>query len=195
MTTASISKKQALAYAVAGAAVLGTTATAQADFSGPYDHANWTFDQAGDSSFSSTLTTLTLTGSDDGTTNNAFTSYSIAADADGTVSFDWNYSSNDEGGYDYGGFYINGAFTTLAFNSTQGSGTFSANVLQGDRIGFWVFSVDSRGPTNAPPGDYSGVLDISNFSGPVAVPEPGSLGLLALGTVGGALGFRRRRRS
>jgi hypothetical protein len=38
-------------------------------------------------------------------------------------------------------------------------------------------------------------LNISNFSGPVAIPEPGSLGLLALGTVGGALGFRRRRRS
>ena len=187
MTTASISKKQALAYAVAGAAVLGTTATAQADFSGPYDHANWTFDQAGDSSFSSTLTTLTLTGSDDGTTNNAFTSYSIAADANGTVSFDWDYSSIDTGGYDYGGFYVNGAFTTLAFNSTQGGGTFSTNVSQGDTIGFWVFSGDSL--------FGAGVLNISNFSGPVAIPEPGSLGLLALGTVGGALGFRRRRRS
>jgi hypothetical protein len=187
MTTASISKKQALAYAVAGAATLGTTATAQADFSGPYDHANWTFTQAGNSSFASTLTTLTLTGSSNGTTFNALTTYSIAADADGTVSFDWDYTSNDTGGYDYGGFYVNGAFTTLAFNSTQGNGTFSTNVSQGDNIGFWVFSVDSI--------SGAGVLNISNFSGPVAVPEPGSLGLLALGTVGGALGFRRRRRS
>ena len=41
----------------------------------------------------------------------------------------------------------------------------------------------------------AGVLEITNFSGPVAVPEPGSLGLLALGTVGGVLGLRRRRRS
>ncbi len=187
MTTASISKKQALAYAVAGAATLGATATAQADFSGPYDHANWTFTQAGDSSFSSTLSTLTLTGSNDGTTNNALTTYTIAADADGVVSFDWDYSSFEYGGYDYGGFTLNGAFTTLAFNSTQGGGTFSTNVSAGDEIGFWVFSVDS--------GFGAGVLDISNFSGPVGVPEPGSLGLLALGTIGGVVGFRRRRRS
>jgi hypothetical protein len=185
MTTASISKKQALAYAVAGAAALGTTATAQADFSGPYDHANWTFTQAGNSSFSATLTTLTLNGSSNATTFNALTTYSIAADASGTVSFNWNYSSNDTGGYDYAGFYINGAFTTLAFNSTQGSGSISRTVNQGDDIGFWVFSVDS---VNAP-----GILNISNFSGPVGIPEPGSLGLLALGTIGGALSFRRRR--
>lgn len=187
MTTASISKKQALAYAVAGAAALGSTATAQADFSGPYDHANWTFTQAGDSSFSATLTTLTLTGSNNGTTFNAQTTYLIAADADGVVSFDWNYESTDVGGYDYGGFYLNGVFTTLAFNSTQRSESFSANVLQGDLFGFYVFSVDSQ--------FGAGVMNISNFSGPVAIPEPGSLGLLALGTLGGAVGFRRRRRS
>lgn len=193
MTTASISKKQALAYAVAGAAALSTTATAQADFSGPYDHANWSFTQAGDSSFSATLTTLTLNGSDNRATFNALTTYSIAADASGTVSFNWNYSSNDTGGYDYGGFYINGAFTTLAFNSTQGSGSISRTVNQGDTIGFWVFSVDSGKPPTAPNGNYAGVLNISNFSGPVGIPEPGSLGLLALGTIGGALSFRRRR--
>lgn len=187
MTTASISTKQALAYAVAGAATLGATATAQADFSGPYDHANWTFTQAGDSSFSATLTTLTLTGSNNGLTFNAVTQYGIAADADGTVSFDWNYSSVDSFNFDYAGFYLNGAFTTLAFNSTPGGGSFSTSVNQGDLFGFWVLSNDSTGGP--------GILDISNFSGPVAIPEPGSLGLLALGTVGGALGFRRRRRS
>jgi hypothetical protein len=187
MTTASISGKQALAYAVAGAAALGAPAIAQADFSGPYDHANWTFTQAGNSSFSANLTTLVLTGSNNGSTLNAQTEYTIAADASGTVSFDWDYSSVDSLNWDYGGFSVNGVFTTLAFNSTAGTGNFSTAVNAGDVIGFWVFSQDST--------FGAGVLEITNFSGPVAVPEPGSLGLLALGTVGGALGLRRRRRS
>jgi len=187
MTTASISGKQALAYAVAGAAALGAPAIAQADFSGPYDHANWTFTQAGNSSFSANLTTLVLTGSNNGSTLNAQKEYTIASDASGTVSFDWDYSSVDSLNWDYGGFSVNGVFTTLAFNSTAGTGNFSTAVNAGDIIGFWVFSQDST--------FGAGVLEITNFSGPVAVPEPGSLGLLALGTVGGALGLRRRRRS
>ena len=187
MTTASISGKQALAYAVAGAAALGAPAIAQADFSGPYDHANWTFTQAGNSSFTANLTTLVLTGSNNGSTLNAQTEYTIAADASGTVSFDWDYSSIDSLNWDYGGFSVNGVFTTLAFNSTAGTGNFSTAVNAGDIIGFWVSSQDST--------LGAGVLEITNFSGPVAVPEPGSLGLLALGTVGGALGLRRRRRS
>jgi hypothetical protein len=187
MTTASISGKQALAYAVAGAAALGAPAIAQADFSGPYDHANWTFTQAGNSSFTANLTTLVLTGSNNGSTLNAQTEYTIAADASGTVSFDWDYSSIDSLNWDYGGFSVNGVFTTLAFNSTAGTGNFSTAVNAGDIIGFWVFTQDSL--------NGGGNLTITNFSGPVAVPEPGSLGLLALGTVGGALGLRRRRRS
>jgi hypothetical protein len=190
MTTATVFGKQALAYAVAGAAALGSPAIVQADFSGPYDHANWTFTQVGDSSFTATLTTLTLTGPNDGdgTPNLDITTlYTIAADASGTVSFDWNYSSTDIGDYDNGGFTRNGVRTTLANNDTQSSGSFSTSVNAGDIIGFFVFSDDAAfGP---------GVLAITNFSGPVAVPEPGSLGLLALGTVGGVLGLRRRRRS
>ena len=178
-------KKHALAYAVAGAAVLGSCATAEADFIGPYIHPNWTWTPAGDSSNLGTLTTFQLTGSNDLVTLNATALYTIAAAASGNVSFDWNYSSPDVNQYDFGGFYLNGVFTTLAFNSTQGIGTFSSPLIAGDTFGFFVTSADSEfGP---------GVLDISNFIGPMAVPEPGPLGLLAVGTLGGVLALRRRR--
>jgi hypothetical protein len=181
--TAPTSKKHALAYAVAGAAAMGATATVEADFVGPYDHSNWTFTPAGDGSTVTSTTNLTLIGSNNGVAGTS--TYTIAAAASGTVSFDWSYSSSDVANWDYGGFYLNGVFTTLAFNSTQGGGSFSTSVGSGDTFGFWVHSRDgSFGP---------GVLDVSNFNGPLAIPEPGTLGLLALGAVAGSLGFRRRR--
>ncbi len=178
--------KHALAYAVAGAAVLGTSATAEADFIGPYIHPNWTYTPGGDSSNTGTIATFQLIGSNDGTGPDTAL-YTIAASAGGTVSFDWNYSSGDSGNYDFGGFYLNGVFTTLANNASQGAGTFSTGVNNGDTFGFFVTSQDSQ--------FGAGVLDVSNFIGPMAIPEPGSLGLLALGTLGGVLALRRRRKA
>lgn len=181
--TATVSKTRRMAaYAAAGAAAAGVGAVASAqDFTGPYDHSNWTFNPGtGNGFFVSSPTTLSLTGNDDASGLPVDTLYTIAAAADGVVSFDWTYSSIDVGTWDYGGFYLNGTFTVLADNANQGSGFFSTNVMAGDIFGFFVFSEDGQfGP---------GVLDISNFSAPV--PAPAALALLA---VGGIAQLRRSR--
>jgi len=64
--------------------------------------------------------------------------------------------------WDRFGYLLNGSFTQLARNDSQGSGSSQFSVLDGDTFGFRVFTVDNIvGP---------GVATISNFSAPVPVP-------------------------
>jgi len=126
---------------------------------------------------------ITITGSDNGSSagflGNVNTDYTIAAAASGPVSFDWSYSSTDYGLFDGFGYLLNGSFTELANNSSQGTGFSQFNVLAGDTFGFRVFATDNLiGP---------GIATISNFSAPV----PGPLPLLG---VGAAFGYSRRLR-
>lgn len=188
-----------IALGVASAATLASPAHAvqlQQDFAGAYAPSSWTFtsDPAlGDGSvdISAAPTAITVTGSDNGVQlfddefNEIFpfvnvnTDYTIAAAASGSVSFDWSYSSTDEGFYDGFGYLLNGSFTQLADNASQGTGFSQFNVLSGDTFGFLVFTIDNTvGPGNA---------TISNFSAPV----PGPLPLLG---VGAAFGYSRRLR-
>lgn len=161
------------AYAAAGAAMAGVGTVAQAQFSGPYDHSNWTFNPGGtDAFFFGDVNSATITGGDNLIGGTAL--YTIAAVANGTVSFDWNYSSVDEGNWDYGGYYLNGSFTILANNASQGGGQASFNVSFGDEFGFFVHTQDGFGGP--------GILTISNFSAPV--PAPAALALLAAGAIG-----------
>ncbi|QVL53343.1 MAG: hypothetical protein KFB97_02815 [Cyanobium sp. M30B3] len=167
----------------------------QQDFAGVYAPANWTFtsDPAlGDGSvdISAAPAAITITGSDNGEILfddegnaiffvNVNTDYTIAAAASGPVSFDWSYSSSDEEVYDGFGYLLNGTFTQLAVNNSQGTGFSQFNVLSGDTFGFRVFATDNQlGP---------GIATISNFSAPV----PGPLPLLG---VGAAFGYSRRLR-
>jgi hypothetical protein len=128
---------------------------------------------------------ITITGSDNGGFSGFFgnvnTDYTIAAGLAGPVSFDWSYSSSDCCNYDGFGYLLNGNFTQLAQNDSQGSGSTQFNVLAGDTFGFRVFALDNAGSP--------GVATISNFSAPV----PGPLPLLG---VGAAFGYSRclRRR-
>ena len=87
--------------------------------------------------------------------------------------------SEDAVFYDGFGYLLNGSFTQLADNASQGTGFSQFNVLSGDTFGFLVFTTDNDfGPGNA---------TISNFSAPV----PGPLPLLG---VGAAFGYSRRLR-
>ncbi|HRP62851.1 MAG TPA: PEP-CTERM sorting domain-containing protein [Phycisphaerales bacterium] len=178
MKTEVMSNRRLAAYAAAGTAA-AIAGAANADFTGAYDHANWTFITGSNASITiANATTLQITGANGGLADLA--TYSILAAAAGTVSFDWQYTSVDIGNCDYGGYFNTDGFTTLAANNSQGSGSASFNVAAGEEFGFWVFSVDgSFGP---------GVLTITNFSAPI--PAPASLALLAAG----AFGLVRRQR-
>lgn len=186
MTCMLSNKKKLAACAAAGAAAFGAQSIADADFTGPYDHSNWTFSAGGTdgSASNQTTTTLTLTGG-----NNSFggtTTYLINADGTGTVSVDFSMTSPDAGNWDYHGWILNGTPTVVGNNAAQPqSGNISFNVNSGDNFGFFVHTQD---------GAFGAMsVNYSNFSAPTgAVPEPSAIALLAMGTVGG-LGLRRRR--
>ena len=178
-----------IALGDASAATLASPAHAvqlQQDFAGVYAPSNWTFaDNGGDGSVDTAGApgSITLTGSnqrpdfDPGPSIN--TDYTTTAFASGPVSFDWSYSSADFNFYDSFGYLLNGSFTQIADNGSQGSGFSQFNVLAGDTFGFRVFTLDDQfGP---------GIATISNFSAPV----PGPLPLLG---VGAAFSYSRRLR-
>lgn len=183
-------RKKAVAYAAA-AAVVSTTGVANADFTGPYDPSNWTVTTINgnpDQSVSNDGMTAIITGTDLGSGDAI--SYTVTVAANGPFEFDWSYTNlgGDYGSFDYSGFLVDGAFTLLATNQNaldDGgtiSGSESLNLSAGQTFSFTVTSLD---------GTFgAGQLTISNFD---AVPEPGALGILALGTIGGLLAGRRRK--
>ncbi len=165
------------------AGLVALSGAASAQFSGPYAPGNWAFNaNTGDGSNTNDGTTLVLTGNNNGTgfPTGINTDYTIAAAGAGTFSFDWKYGSGDTGTWDSGGYLVNGVYTQLANNGSQGGGSVAVAVSAGDIIGFRVFSADGA--------FGAGVLSVTNFSGPI--PAPGALALLGLG---GLVAGRRRR--
>lgn len=123
---------------------------------------------------------ITLNGSDSYTFNFINTDYTTTAAGSGPVSFDYDYyNSTDYGPFDGFGYLLNGAFTQIVDNGSQGSGFSQFNVVAGDTFGFRVYTSD----------DVSGrgTATISNFSAPVPGPVP------LLG-VGAAFSYSRRLR-
>jgi hypothetical protein len=187
-----------LAPAAAGAALILSSQSARADFSGAYDPANWTlfnstvplnpppgsFTGNGFVNITGAPASISLTGSDGPNVSGAInTDYTIAAAGAGTWSFDWSYTTLDSAsGFDPAFYLLNGTPTTLISNSaTTGSGSVSITVNAGDVIGFRIRTLDnSFGP---------GTVTITNFVAPV--PAPGSLALLGLAAV--SRRSRRRR--
>lgn len=172
-----------LAAVLAGGMCAGV---ATADFSGPYDPANWTFDADGTDASVDTSGApgeITITGGNDGVGGMAKFTIEVPEDAPaGAWAFDWEYTSDDSGDFDTAGFIRNDVEVTLALNVlAPASGSFTTNVQPGDTIGFFVETDDGLfGP---------GELRIFNFSAPV--PAPGALALLG---IAGLAGARRRRR-
>ena len=177
MTVTTVSLTLAAASSASAATVFG--------FQSPYAPINWTLTNSDADGFVDTTgapASISLTGGDNGSFSFGTTDYTTTAAAAGTVTFDWNYSSNDSPGFDGFGYLLNGSFSFLA-NSSGQSGTSTFNVLAGDSFGFRIFTSDNIvGP---------GIVTISNFSAPI--PEPSTvLSLLVLGGLGAGLKYLKR---
>jgi hypothetical protein len=184
------------ALAAVGLAAVALPSVARANFSGPYDVSNWTFQNSGGSTDGNVNTSFApaqifLTGGRTQSGTPGTTDFTIAAVSSGLLTFHWAYFSSSFVPTDGSNFLLNGVPTLLAVNSlgNNAMGDFSVFLNQGDIFGFEVFTLDNAGDP--------GGLRITNFNGPVgsAVPEStGTLGLLALGVAGIEV-FRRRRAS
>ena len=120
-----LSKGKFLGQMTAGlaSATLGLAASpAQAltQFAGDYAPGNWTFNANGGGGSivtSGAPGNIVLRSSDDGSSGNVNTDFTIAAPTAGTVSFDWNFSTLDTSSeFDPFGYLLNGAFTQLTNN-------------------------------------------------------------------------------
>ncbi|MFM7279041.1 MAG: PEP-CTERM sorting domain-containing protein [Microcystis aeruginosa] len=166
------------------AAASGASAATVFGFQGPYDPINWTLTNSnadGSVNTGGAPASISLTGGDNGSDNFGTTDYTTTAAAAGTVTFDWDYSTNDEPGFDGFGYLLNGSFSFLTSSPNNGTSTF--NVLAGDSFGFRVYTIDNV--------FGRGSVTISNFSAPI--PEPSTvLSLLALGGLGAGLKYLNR---
>ena len=184
MTVTTVSLTLAAASSASAATVFG--------FQTPYAPSNWTFTNSNANGLVNTggaPASISLTGGDNGSNSSGTTNYTTTAA--GTVTFDWNYSTNDGPLLDRFGYLLNGSFTQVTNNGgdVDQNGTSTFNVLAGDSFGFRIFTTDNTGGRAS--------VTISNFSAPApvpaSVPEPSTvLSLLVLGGLGAGLKYLNR---
>ncbi|TRV05311.1 MAG: PEP-CTERM sorting domain-containing protein [Microcystis wesenbergii Mw_MB_S_20031200_S109] len=185
------------------AAASGASAATVFGFQTPYAPINWTLTNSNADGFVDTTgapASISLTGGENNSGSSGTTDYTTTAAAAGTVTFDWDYSTQDSL-VDSDSFcsnlpndfcdpfivLVNGV-GTIPLNPSGGttqSGTSTFNVLAGDSFGFRIATADNFfGP---------GSVTISNFSAPAPIPEPSTvLSLLVLGGLGAGLKYLKR---
>lgn len=152
-------------------------------FNGQYDLSLWTHEEnTGQIILTDAPNSLTQISSDEGTQTPINTDSTITALEDGTVSFDWDYSTDDfSAAFDQFGWLLNDVFELLTEDtgSLTQSGSFSFLVEENDSFGFRTVSSDS---------DFgSSTTIVSNFSftpSSIDVPEPSTIMLFALALFG-----------
>ncbi len=154
------------------------TSNANAAFINGYDLSNWSQSINGGSvDISGAPDTLVLTSSNDGSNNEKNQDFTITALKNSSVSFAWNFQTNDSfNAYDPFGMLLNGVFTQLTDNlgNNNQSGIFSFNIVAGDIFGFRANSIDSM--------FGSSITDISAFDAtpaPTSVPTPATFWLMS----------------
>jgi hypothetical protein len=172
------------------AAASGASAATVFGFQTPYAPINWTFTNSnadGSVNTGGAPASISLTGGNNGSFSSGTTNYTTTAAAAGTVTFNWNYSTNDGPFFDPFGYLLNGSFTQVTNNGggLVQNGTSTFNVLAGDSFGFRIATTDNCCGRAS--------VTISNFSAPAPVPEPSTvLSLLVLGGLGAGLKYLNR---
>jgi hypothetical protein len=191
MTQTNLGTKLSVSALVSAALIFGAAMEAKAaGFSGNYAPSNWSLTNANTNGFVNTTAapgSITLVGGDGGGSGSGSTLYKIAAPSTGSISFNWNYGTNDwSAGYDPFGFSLNGNFTTLTNSGLKSqSGSYTTTLNSGDIFGFQVNTVDNV--------VGAGYVTISEFNAPKAVPVPAVIPGLLLAGAFGALKVRKQK--
>ena len=155
-------------------------------FTGDFAPGNWTTTLNGGDGYVNTSnapTSVVIASADNGG-GERNTDFSIAMPFTGEISFDWSFTTSDGPFYDPFFVGIDGIYTQLTDNGGPNSqtGSYSVSVLAGQVFTLRANSFDSvfgRSETT-----------VSNF---MAVPEPTSMAIFGLGTLG--MAYRSRRKS
>jgi hypothetical protein len=164
------------AFAIISAtAVVGLSSAlspAKAQFSGSYAPSNWTTTRnagaTGSVDTSGAPSSISITGSDGGSSTSKTIQFTTQAQGSGTYSFNWTFLNTDIGGpgYDNPNFVTNGTSTLFSnynrFGLANQNGSQAYVLAAGDTFGFEVDAVDNFGGP--------GILGISNFLYTAAAP-------------------------
>ncbi len=166
------------------------TVPAHAGFIGYYAPQNFTLFNTNADGFVTTLgggSAVALTGGNTGSGLPGTTDLLIHAAASGVVSFEYFYMTFDDPEFDSASYWASGLVKPFQPLFSANPVPLSFTVSAGDTVGFRVSTNDNT--------FGAGVLTISNFSAPQAVPEPTTGALIVLSAAGCAVWRAVRRRA